>query len=171
MKPAFRVGDHVQIPLGRRTFAGVVIEDRGAIGVRGRRLYQVSVPMDPFDPAIYELPEDEIEPMEGPSEIEMDKREVAHYLANGGLIAILWSNMDGARDQPRAWVRPDTLGNVTHTFVKHRGILGGGDVPFMAIRDNKVFAPKRGEVSSFLQSFEFDRAEAEKILKAVGTAP
>ena len=171
MKPAFRVGDRVQIPLGRRKLAGVVIEDRGSIGVRGRRLYQVSVPMDPFDPATYELPEEEIEPMDEPAEAEMDKREVANYLANGGLMSILRSNLAGGRDQPRAWVRPDTLGNVTHTFVKQRGILGGGDVPFMAIHGDKVFSPKRGEVLSFLQSFHLDRAEAEKILKAVGTAP
>ena len=57
----FHVGDRVRFDLGRRKLTGTIIEDRGAIGAHGRRLYQVGVSIDPFEPMLIELPEDEME--------------------------------------------------------------------------------------------------------------
>jgi hypothetical protein len=61
-KPRFHVGDWVQIPFGTAPLRGEVIEDRGAIGVGGRRLFRVSIPIPPAEPMLAEFPEDEIEP-------------------------------------------------------------------------------------------------------------
>jgi len=37
----FRVGDRVRFPFGPSKAAGTIIEDRGPIGVGGRRLYRI----------------------------------------------------------------------------------------------------------------------------------
>jgi hypothetical protein len=173
MSSAFRVGDRVQVPLGRRRITGVITEDRGAIGVRGRHLYEVLVSMDPFEPTTFELPEDEIEAMDDLAEpgAAMRKDQIEAYLIHGGLIGILRSNLSGGRSQPRVWLRPDTIGNVTHTFERERGVVGGEVVPFQAVHDDKVFTPKRNEVLSFLRSFNLDPPDAERIISSVGTAP
>ena len=173
MSSTFKVGDRVRIPLGRRSILGVITEDRGAIGLRGRHLYQVLVSMDPFEDATFELPADEIEPMDEFAErgSVLRKEQIVNYLVNGGLIAILGSNLSGSRDQPRVWLRPDSVGNVTYTFEKERGVVGGGVVPSMAIHDDKIFSSKREEVLSFLQGFDLDRPDGERIVSSVGTAP
>ena len=173
MSSAFRVGDRVRFPLGRRRITGVITEDRGAIGIRGRHLYQVVVPMDPLGSTTFELPEDEIESVDEcvESEIVMEKEKIEAYLIHGGLIAILRSNLIGGRNQPRVWLRPDSIGNVTHTFEQERGIVGGKTVPFMAVQGEKVFSPKREEVLAFLEGFRLERLSAEHILNSVGTAP
>jgi hypothetical protein len=46
----FRVGDRVKFRIGIRIAEGVVKEDRGPIGVKGRRLYTVEFCPDPVDP-------------------------------------------------------------------------------------------------------------------------
>ena len=91
MSSAFRVGDRVRVPLGRSRITGVITEDRGAIGVRGRHLYEVLVSMDPFEPTTFELPEDEIEAMDDLPEpgAAMRKDQIEAYLIHGGLIGIL----------------------------------------------------------------------------------
>ena len=101
----------------------------------------------------------------------MRKDQIEAYLIHGGLIGILRSNLSGGRSQPRVWLRPDTIGNVTHTFERERGVVGGEVVPFMAVHDDKVFTPKRKEVLSFLRSFNLDPTDAERIISSVGTAP
>lgn len=173
MSSVFRVGDRVGVSLGRRTVPGIITEDRGPLGVRGRRLYQVRVSMDPFEPVITELLEDDIQPIEHSalSEFSLDKKRIIAYLVNGGLIAILRSNLAGGRTQPRVWLRPDSIGNVTYTFEEEWGVVGGATIPFLAVHGEKVFSPKRVQVLALLQSFDLDRAEAEEILAAVGTAP
>ncbi len=40
----FREGDRVSFPYGSGSVVGKIIEDRGNIGYRGRRLYRVQVP-------------------------------------------------------------------------------------------------------------------------------
>ena len=173
MNSVYNVGDRVWVPFGRRRVSGVISEARGGIGFRGRDLFQVLVFMDPFEPATFELPADEIEPMvEGAEhETDLEKEQIINYLVNGGLIAILRSNWSGGRNQPRVWLRPDSVGNVTHTFEQERGVVGGDVVPCMAVHDNKIFSPKREDVLTFLQSFQLDRPDAEKIVVSVGTAP
>jgi hypothetical protein len=163
----------VRVDLGRRKLTGVIVEDRGAIGAQGRRLFQVDIPMDPFEPMSVELPEDEIEsiPPGVESNRPMDKQKITDYLINGGLISILRSNLSGGKNQPRVWLSLDQLGNVTHTFIAERGVVGGKLVPVSALHEDKIFAPKLDSVLSFVQSFGLDRQEAEKVVSAVGTAP
>lgn len=173
MTPSFRVGDRVKIPLGSKGVIGIVTEDRGPIGYHGRRLYQVRAAMDPLETTIFELPEEDIEHLgdvEG-GEGELDRKKIQDYLVNGGLISILQSNVSGARSQPRVWLHPDSLGNVTHTFDGEIGGVGGAAVPFAAVHNYRVFTPKQDEVLSLLQSFGLDRRTAEKIIEQVGTAP
>ena len=40
-EPRFQVGDQILFTAGTRTIQGVVTEDRGPIGVKGRQLYRV----------------------------------------------------------------------------------------------------------------------------------
>jgi len=59
----FRVGQAVRIKHGFRGMLGEVVEDRGPIGVRGRRLYAVRLRLDPWNEHTTELPEESIEPV------------------------------------------------------------------------------------------------------------
>lgn len=169
MSTSFQVGDQVQVPLGNRRLPGVITEDRGSIGLRGRHLYQVLVSMDPFEPATFELSEDELESI-GPK-TALERAKILDYLINGGLIAILRSNTAGGRNQPRVWLRSDSAGNVTHTFDPTLGVVGGEVIPFMAIHEDRIFSPKRDEVLNYLQGFKISRKDAEQILTTIGTAP
>ena len=45
---SFRLGDHVAFHFVNRTIHGVISEDMGAIGVKGRRLFHV-IPDDPTE--------------------------------------------------------------------------------------------------------------------------
>ena len=58
---SFHKGDRVRVDFGRRKLTGVIVEDRGAIGMQGRHLFQIEIPMDPFEPMSLELPEDQME--------------------------------------------------------------------------------------------------------------
>src|SRR5437667_12049024 len=94
---SFRLGDRVKVAFGRRKLTGVIVEDRGAIGAQGRHLFQVNIPMDPFEPMMVELPEDEIEAVAAGSDdaVSIDKHKIIAYLVNGGLISILRSTLAG----------------------------------------------------------------------------
>ena len=59
--PKFHRGDHVIFDFGMRPVTGEVIEDRGTIGVGGRRLFSVRFPFDEGIDTIIELPEEELE--------------------------------------------------------------------------------------------------------------
>src|SRR5947209_7610501 len=91
----FHVGDRVRIDFGRRKLTGVIVEDRGTIGAQGRHLFQVNIPMDPFEPMSVELPEDEMEAIAPGTEVvpPLDKQHIADYLVSGGLISILRANL------------------------------------------------------------------------------
>jgi hypothetical protein len=170
---SFHVGDRVQIDFGRRKLTGVIVEDLGAIGAHGRRFFQVDIPMDPFEPMSVELPEQEIEAMAPGTEAAglIDKQKIMGYLVNGGLISILRSNLSGGKNQPRAWLCLDQLGNVTHTFIPERGLTGGQLVPFWAMQEDKVFTTKQDAVVSFVESFGLNHQEAKKVISEVGMAP
>lgn len=170
MSPAFKVGDHVRVPMGRARVLGIITEDRGPIGVHGRRLYQVEIPSDPFEPTTFELPEDAMEPVD-PAEPapSLDEKQVEKYLAQGGLIAILQSNQSGGRSQPRVWLTLDSLGNVTHTFTEERGIAGGAAVPFWAFSGEKIFLPELDKVRAYLKTFGLNDEAVERVVNAVGS--
>jgi hypothetical protein len=58
-KPRFRVGDWVSFDYGSRKELAKVIEDRGGLGVRGRRPYRIQ-PDPERESSAYEMPEDEL---------------------------------------------------------------------------------------------------------------
>ena len=57
----FRVGDRVRFLFGTTTLRGIIVEDRGAIGVGGRRLLRVQFSFLAEEPMFIEIPEDELE--------------------------------------------------------------------------------------------------------------
>ena len=58
----YHKGDRVRFKLAMHWVHGVVKEDRGPIGIGGRRLYLVEFPAEPQSPSRVELPADELEP-------------------------------------------------------------------------------------------------------------
>ena len=132
------VGDSVRVPVGHGKAAGIVTEDRGPIGKGGRHLYQIEVAMDPFDSITVELPEEEFETNALANHSDtLTSEEIVDYLKSGGLIAILRTNL-GGRNQPQVWLCRDSLGNLTHTFIKERGLIGGETVPFFTVPQGRV---------------------------------
>ncbi len=59
-----RVGTAVTIRWGLQNVRGVITEDRGAIGIGGRRLYRVDVDLGESSLVVMELPASEIERVE-----------------------------------------------------------------------------------------------------------
>jgi hypothetical protein len=57
----FQVGQLVRLLHGFRGMIAEVVEDRGPIGVRGRRLYAVKLRLDPWNEHTTELPEESLE--------------------------------------------------------------------------------------------------------------
>jgi hypothetical protein len=60
----FHVGDRVRVLHGFRGLIGEVVEDRGAIGYRGQRLYAVKLQLDSWNELTTEFPEESLEPVE-----------------------------------------------------------------------------------------------------------
>src|SRR5205823_3542793 len=101
----------------------------------------------------------------------IDKAKVIRYLKNGALLSILMTDTPGGRNQPRVWIRPNTLGNLTYTFAPERGVLGGALVPFGTLYVfEKILLDRKEEVIGFLSSFGLTREEAEDVIRSVGTA-
>jgi hypothetical protein len=61
----FHKGDRVRFRLGTRSVLGRIKEDRGPIGVKGRRLYLVEFRADPLSPSKVELPAEEMKAVRG----------------------------------------------------------------------------------------------------------
>jgi hypothetical protein len=64
-KNRFHKGDRVKFRFGTRTLRGTVTEDRGPIGIGGRRLYEVEFRHEAASESTsrIELPADELQPM------------------------------------------------------------------------------------------------------------
>lgn len=58
-------GDRVKFKLGTHSVQGRIKEDRGPIGINGRRLYLVEFRAEPESPSQVELPADELEAVTG----------------------------------------------------------------------------------------------------------
>jgi hypothetical protein len=57
-KSKIEVGEWVLLPLGEDPLEAQVVEDRGNLGYKGRRLLRVAVPMEEGgEPMEYEVPE------------------------------------------------------------------------------------------------------------------
>jgi hypothetical protein len=65
----FKVGDWVSFDYGIRRTIAQVVEDRGALGVQGRRLYRVRPMPSREDSHDFELAEEELEPATVPDEM------------------------------------------------------------------------------------------------------
>jgi hypothetical protein len=57
---AFHVGDRVQLRFGPKFVTGTIVEDRGFIGVGGRRLWTVTAEFDQTNTLVMEVPEEEL---------------------------------------------------------------------------------------------------------------
>ncbi len=58
----YRVGDKVKFMYVTIPVVGEITEDRGPLGIKGRRLYGVRYSRPDTDPSYIELGEDEMEP-------------------------------------------------------------------------------------------------------------
>jgi hypothetical protein len=58
--PLFHVGDWVKFDYGPKKNLGKIVEDRGLLGVAGRRLYRVLVPMTDLGEALNDPPTEQI---------------------------------------------------------------------------------------------------------------
>jgi hypothetical protein len=163
--PRFKVGDWISFQYGSRRVWAQIIEDRGPIGVNGRRLYRIRLGEEASESVAFEVAEDDLSPAQA------DRAGIIDYLKRGGLVAILRSNLGGGPDRPKAWLQFDPQGRFIHTLSAERGLVGGATVPFFALQANRVFAPKAEEVIGFLSSFGLSRTDAEDVLRSVGTAP
>jgi hypothetical protein len=56
----FKVGDRVSYQHVNRRREGVIVEDRGPLGVGGRRLYAVRVRIDDWNEIVTEMPAEEL---------------------------------------------------------------------------------------------------------------
>ena len=59
----FHRGDRVRFRLAGRSLQGLVKEDRGPIGISGRRLYLIEFHAEPESPSQVELPAEQLEPV------------------------------------------------------------------------------------------------------------
>lgn len=59
-KDELEVGDAVKVAFGGRQVMGTIIEDRGYIGVRGRRMVRVRISLGPDDEIAFDLPAEEL---------------------------------------------------------------------------------------------------------------
>jgi hypothetical protein len=64
-KKHFHKGDRVRFRYALRWVEGVVQEDVGPIGVKGRHLYLVVFKAEPLSPSEIELPAEDLEPVTG----------------------------------------------------------------------------------------------------------
>ena len=66
--PRFHVGDWVSFLAGVRQATGQVVEDRGPIGVQGRRLYRIRWELAPDVVNVFEHPEEYLEAAAAPNQ-------------------------------------------------------------------------------------------------------
>jgi hypothetical protein len=59
--PRFHVGDWVTLPYGPQRVLAQVVEDRGPLGVRRRRLYRVRLDQDETEAGTFEVREEFLE--------------------------------------------------------------------------------------------------------------
>jgi hypothetical protein len=64
--PRYRVGDWVTFRYGAMNPVARIVQDRGPIGHKGRRLYQIEWTPPESDPERFELPEENIAPARAP---------------------------------------------------------------------------------------------------------
>jgi hypothetical protein len=164
------IGDRVRVPFGAQKVDAVIVEDRGAIGTGGRRLFAVQIPADPAEPVLIEVPESDIEG-DARRQWTFDPSKVANFLKGGGLIAMLRAGLPAGKEPSRVWLRYDTRGNITYTFSEDVGQIGGDKIPLWAIQGERIFLPKVSEVKEWLRTFGLSPSQAQEVINSVGTVP
>jgi hypothetical protein len=166
-RPKFREGDWVTIQYGVRPVFALIMEDRGPLGLNGRRLYRIRLDRSCTEPDTFERLEDEME------KALPDKDAILRYLKRGGLVDLLQTNLRNGEKPPRVWLTFTIYGELTHTLNPGLKVTGKGTpAPFFAVLKNKVYAPDQGKVIEYLKtSFDLTHGEAEDVVQAVGTAP
>jgi hypothetical protein len=59
-RPLFKIGDLVSFPFGAWIVTGKVVEDRGCLGIGGRRIYGIRWELNPGEQVYIEIPEEEL---------------------------------------------------------------------------------------------------------------
>jgi hypothetical protein len=59
-RPLFKKGDTVTFLYGSGSVSGQVVEDRGCLGIGGRRLYGIRFEINPGNQGYIEMPEEEL---------------------------------------------------------------------------------------------------------------
>ena len=162
-RPKYHVGDKVWIPLPARPVCGIVKEDRGNLGVGGRRLYHVDVSDDPYTTQRFLMGEDEMQPYDAKDVDKLSTEEMIDYLIHAGLISIFQRNSSN-----RVWLRRDSAGNVTYTYIEEYGETGGQPAPSRAVIGQKIFEPAEDKVRQFVQSFGLSEEQAQFVIEKVG---
>ena len=63
----YRVGNRVRFKWGMTPVIGEIVEDRGNLGIGGRRLWDIHVCLDGYDHRTVTLPEEEMELVSSPA--------------------------------------------------------------------------------------------------------
>jgi hypothetical protein len=77
------VGEWVSFLYGPRRALAQIIEDRGPIGMRGRRLYRVRLDLEQADPITFELPEEDLERAKAPDTPNPLLKATLEYIRQG----------------------------------------------------------------------------------------
>jgi hypothetical protein len=59
--PRFHIGDWVKFDYGPKKVSARIVEDRGLLGIQGRRLYRVQLDKELGEASTFEVPENELE--------------------------------------------------------------------------------------------------------------
>ena len=103
--PRFQVGDWVSFLYGPRQVLAQIVEDRGLLGMKGRRLYRVRLEPEQGETSTFEVPEETLEIAEGPAEENPLLKATLAYLSRGKRFV---------RISPEAFARSER--NVTFYF-------------------------------------------------------
>jgi hypothetical protein len=165
-RPKFRVGDFVRFPYGAYTINAQIVENRGPLGYKGRQLYRVRFQFGEEEKSHIEVTEDEMEPVPLP-----DRGALLQYLKAGGLVEILRTNLGDRKVSPRVWLTFPSIGTLSFTTDAERGFIGGKQVPYFALFEDKIYIGKQDQVAKFLRSFGLSAAEAVDVIRSIGTGP
>jgi hypothetical protein len=78
------VGDWVSLLYGPRRVLAQIVEDRGLLGMNGRRLYRVRLDPEQGEiPTAFEVPEEGLEPAEEPGGVNPLLKAALEYLGRG----------------------------------------------------------------------------------------
>ena len=82
-KPRFKYGDRVHYRFGEELLDAVVVEDRGGLGIGGRRLYGIRFYLSPDNIAYTEVPAEKLAPIPESSPDEAEEARFERLLLAG----------------------------------------------------------------------------------------